>query len=112
MVARNMVQRLGMGQVGMVDVTLLRSQQMQAQADAEVAALLREAYRSALDVLRRHKEQLHGLARHLLQRGTLRAREICEAVDFEAPNCEPPRQPAPRVRVIDDVAGRQPRGEK
>jgi cell division protease FtsH len=60
--------------------------------DAEVRDLTDEAYRSAVDVLSRHRPQLNQLAEGLLARETLERKDI-EAVLLGIPAARPDRRP-------------------
>jgi cell division protease FtsH len=61
------------------------SEDLRRQVDVEVKRIVEECYGEALDLLRRHRDELDGLAQALLERETLDEEEIYLAARIERP---------------------------
>jgi cell division protease FtsH len=71
------------------------SEETARRIDAEVARILREAYESAMQILRENREKLDLLARLLVERETLSGSDVEDVVKFgrirsEQERSEPP----------------------
>jgi len=108
--ARAMVTRYGMSEkFGMValetatnaylggDSQLTCSAETAAQVDAEVVALIRQAYQSALDILKQNTRKLHDLAEYLLEKENISGEEFKEILNADA-------QP---IVLLDEKCGEQ-----
>ncbi|MBR5231400.1 MAG: ATP-dependent zinc metalloprotease FtsH [Clostridia bacterium] len=108
--ARAMVTRYGMSEkFGMValetatnaylggDSQLMCSADTAAQVDAEVVELIRQAYQSALDILKQNTRKLHDLAEYLLEKENISGEEFKEILNADA-------QP---IVLLDDERGEQ-----
>jgi cell division protease FtsH len=71
----------------------------QASIDAEVSRLLREAERTAIDVIRSHKEMLDRLVDLLLEKETVDGAEVYRIAGRPVPQNRPEQAIGPRVRV-------------
>ena len=96
-IARAMVTRYGMSeQFGMValetvnnaylggDASLACSEETAARVDAEVVAMVKEAYQKAKQILSGHEEKLHELAAYLLDKETITGEEFMEILNRES----------------------------
>lgn len=89
-IAKNMVNRFGMGALGMICIDKDSSSALAAEADREIMSLINEAYADALNILTSNKDVVISIARQLYDREDVSeseteefAQRIKKAVDID-----------------------------
>ncbi len=118
-IARNMITRYGMskkfGLVGLATVenqylsgtsSLTCSEATAAEIDAEVVAMLKEAYETALSMLRENRELMDKLAEFLIEKETITGKEFMQIFRKEKgiPEPEDEKKPAEEPKVEETKA--------
>ena len=106
-IARNMITRFGMSKkFGLMGLATVESQYLDgrmslncsdataAEIDSEIAALLKDSYQKALELLRSNRELMDKLAAFLIEKETITGKEFMEIFRKEKGLPEPEEKPA------------------